>query len=87
MNELHLDGNAAGGLLQEVFPFESTSLRTVCAGCGAVDHVGALAVYDRAPGTVLRCSHCLEVQIRIARDGDRAWLDLRGVRCLEIDAL
>jgi hypothetical protein len=85
MTELHVDGNGAGGLLQEVFPFEMTMVRTVCGSCGAGDRLGALAVYDRAPGTVVRCASCEEVRVRVAHDGGRYGLDLRGVRCLEID--
>ena len=67
-SELRLDGNGAAGLLQEVFPFEMTSVSTTCAGCGAVGRVGALPVYVNAPGTVVRCARCDTVQIRIARD-------------------
>ena len=85
MTELHVDGNGAGGLLQEAFPFEMTMVRTVCGSCGAVDQLGALAVYDRAPGTVVRCGSCEGVQIRIAHDCGRYLLDLHGVRCLELD--
>ena len=29
-----LDGNAAGGLLSEVFVFDATVAATTCAGCG-----------------------------------------------------
>jgi hypothetical protein len=82
MNDGRLDGNAAAGLLGEIFPFEMTLASTVCASCGALDHVGALLVYDRAPGAVIRCTQCEAVQIRIAVDSGRYWLDLRGVRCL-----
>ena len=30
-----LDGNAAGGLLSEVFAFEATAALTTCAGCAS----------------------------------------------------
>ena len=29
-----LDGNAAGGILQEVFPFEMTATQATCGRCG-----------------------------------------------------
>lgn len=45
-----LGGNAVAGLLREVLTFEPTSARTVCAGCGAEAHLGALHAYTRAPG-------------------------------------
>jgi hypothetical protein len=84
MNDDRLDGNAVAGLLGEVFPFEMTMASTVCATCGALDRVGALLVYERAPGAVVRCAHCENVQMRIASDDGRYWLDLRGVSCLEL---
>jgi len=84
MNETRLDGNAAAGLLGELFGVEMTLASTVCAGCGARDRVGALFVYERAPGTVVRCRHCEAVQLRVVRAGARAWLDLSGVRSIEI---
>ena len=85
-SELKLDGNALGGLLAEIFPFEMTVASSSCDGCGAVDQVGALAVYKQAPGAVVRCPHCDGVLMRIVRDSGRYWLDLRGVACLEIRA-
>ena len=34
IEERRLDGNAAAGLLGEIFPFDMTMVRTLCAGCG-----------------------------------------------------
>ncbi len=82
--EMRLDGNAAGGLLAEIFPFEMTAARTVCASCGATAFLGALTAYTKAPGTVLRCVSCQAIQIRVATDGERHWVDLRGVCCIEV---
>jgi hypothetical protein len=79
-----LDGNAVGGLLAQIFPFEMTSIHALCAGCGATDDAGTLAVYFDAPGTVIRCAHCQNVLIRIVHGPGRYWLDLRGAVCLEI---
>ena len=39
-NDLRLDGNAAGGLLNEIFPFEMTAAEATCGGCGATRPVG-----------------------------------------------
>ena len=39
---LRLDGNAAAGILSELFIPDLTSARATCAGCGAVRPVGAL---------------------------------------------
>jgi Family of unknown function (DUF6510) len=79
-----LDGNAAAGLLQEVFPFEMTQVQSTCAGCGAVEELGASHAYANAPGLVIRCRHCQTALVRIAHAGERYWLDLRGATCLEL---
>jgi Family of unknown function (DUF6510) len=84
MADLKLDGNAIGGLLGEVFVEEMTVAVTICAGCGAVREVGALAVYAQAPGTVVRCPGCDTILLRVARAKGRLWLDLRGTSCLEL---
>ena len=40
--------------------------------------------FIKAAGTVLRCASCENVQVRLVRAADRAWLDLRGVRVMQI---
>jgi Family of unknown function (DUF6510) len=84
MRDLMLDGNAIGGLLQEVFVEEMTTARSTCAGCGAVREVGALHVYADAPGMVVRCPACDTVLLRVVRSETLLWLDPRGVSCLEL---
>jgi hypothetical protein len=84
LHDLHLDGNAAAGLLGEVFAFDVTVSLTSCAGCGAVNHVGAAVAYLHGMGAVLRCPGCGDALIRIARIAGRYRLDLRGVSYLEV---
>jgi Family of unknown function (DUF6510) len=84
MDELTLDGNAAAGILQQVFAAEVTTARGTCAGCGQVDALGAVVVYSGGPGMVLRCRQCDSVLVKVATDGERIWLDMRGVRTLEL---
>lgn len=86
MNDRTLDGNALGGLLDDVFAFEITTARCTCEGCGEVRDVGALRVYADAPGVVVRCPGCEDVMLRFVRDNERVWLDMRGVRVLQIRA-
>jgi hypothetical protein len=83
MDELMLDGNAAAGLLAEVFGGDVTTARGTCAGCEAVEPLGAVRVY-RAAGVVLRCPHCDAVLAKLVTDGRRAWIDLRGLRTIEV---
>jgi hypothetical protein len=87
MDALKLDGNAAAGILQEIFAAEITTAIGTCDGCGAVEPVGAVAVYARGPGTVLRCPHCDDVLMKIVATEDRLWVDLRGLRTLELPSV
>lgn len=84
--DLRLDGNAAAGLLGEIFALELTTARSTCRGCGTTAEVGALIVYAHAPGVVLRCPACEAVLMRVVRGGGRIWLELAGVRSLELRA-
>jgi hypothetical protein len=82
-----LDGNAAAGMLEEIFAFDVTSARSTCAGCGQTYPVGALLLYGGEVGIVLRCPSCKRVQLRVARHGDQSgqyWIDLRGMAVLRI---
>ena len=85
MDEHRLDGNAAGGLLGEIFPFEMTTTRVTCASCGTLSQVGQTMVYGHEMGTIVRCTKCDNALIRVARGPGRYWLDMRGVRYLQIE--
>ena len=56
-----LDGNAVAGALYEHFGVEMTTAHGACGHCGTRSVVAELAVYDRAPGAVIRCRACGEV--------------------------
>jgi stage V sporulation protein SpoVS len=88
IEERKLDGNAIAGLLREIFAVEMTTAIGTCASCGAVNEVARVAVYVHAPGTVVRCPGCEQVLMRVVRrlDGGKAryWVDLSGLRCLEL---
>lgn len=86
MDDNKLDGNVAGGILQEIFPFEMITVEGTCASCGSTYQVGALNVYISAIGTVIRCLSCDNVLIRIVKAKQRYWLDMQGVRALQIVA-
>ena len=80
-----LDGNVLAGQLREIFAVDVTTATAECAGCGRVSAVGEVVVYLDAPGTVARCPGCDSVILRVSRGPERAWLDLRGVVCLQLD--
>jgi hypothetical protein len=84
---MRLDGNAAAGLLQDMFAPEVTTLRGRCAACGAVDEIGAqhLYMYPRAPGAVLRCRSCESVLLVVTRHARRLRVGPQGYAWLETD--
>jgi Family of unknown function (DUF6510) len=84
MSETHLDGNAMGGALGEMFGVDITTAVGKCVHCGTTSTVAQARVYADAPGMVARCPACAEVLLRLARGPGRAWLDLRGVVFLEV---
>ncbi len=82
--DMKLDGNAIGGLLGEIFAMEMTVAESTCDGCGTINAIGRVDVYMNAPGAVVRCPSCEQVLMRIVRGPERFWLDLSGIRCLEL---
>jgi hypothetical protein len=79
-----LDGNAAGGLLQSIFPFEMTTAVATCAGCSARGQIAQLAVHVHGMGMIVRCPSCDTALIRIAHVNGYFWLDMRGLVSLRI---
>jgi hypothetical protein len=78
-----LDGNAAGGLLYEVFGAEMTTAIGTCATCGTVGPVAETAVYLDAPGTVIRCRACASVLMVIVRRGDIRCVGMLGLEAID----
>lgn len=81
--ETHVDGNALGGLLYELFGREMTDRSGCCANCGAVSLFGSVLVYSRGPGEVLRCPSCSGVLIVITRIESRVRVHFEGLRWVE----
>ena len=64
MEDPRLDGNAAAGLLSEVFTPEATAAVVRCVSCGGEGAAGGAMVYANAPGLVIRRPHCSDVVMR-----------------------
>jgi hypothetical protein len=77
---LRLDGNAAAGILSELFVPDLTAARATCAGCGTIRPVGALLVYAHGMGTVVRCPGCDGVVLCVTRTARFVCLDTTGAR-------
>jgi len=68
--ENKLDGNAAAGMLQAIFPFEMTLVQATCTGCCTTNAIGETAAYMHGMGTIVGCPSCDNVLIRIVHAGD-----------------
>jgi hypothetical protein len=85
-SDLRLDGNAAAGLLSEIFAAEMTTARGTCAGCGATNVFGSAQLYAQAPGSVLRCPNCTAVLMCIVRLPDGGLVvDLSGLKRIRVN--
>ena len=79
-----LDGNAAAGMLADLFAVDLTAARSCCAACGGTAMLGSHLLYRDAPALVLRCPTCTEVVLRFAAQDGRLLLDLRGAQLLTV---
>ena len=84
--QLRLDGNAASGILREVFVHDASAARGACACCGTIARLGSqhLYMYPRSPGGVLRCTGCQEILMVVVDFGGRYRIGLRGLTWLEL---
>ena len=84
--EMRLDGNAAAGVLRELFVHDMTLAMATCRGCGTKEPVGELLEYGQAMGAVLRCPKCEAVLLRVVHAPDAIRLDASGMSLLAIPA-
>jgi len=80
-----LDGNAAAGILNEIFALEMTSNSFECANCGLENEMGTLLAFTQGPGMILRCPGCENVILRIVQLPEAIYLDLRGAAYLRLE--
>ena len=78
-----LDGNALGGLLQELFGAEMTGAPRRCQSCGTERPVAAHRLYLGA-GTVLRCPACDQIALVVVALPDRDVVHLTGAWRMEM---
>jgi hypothetical protein len=74
-----LDGNAAAGILREVFAVEMTTSSCTCAACRQSSPVSALLLYGGATGAVLRCPRCEALVLCITRVRSGHVIELQGI--------
>jgi hypothetical protein len=79
-----LDGNAAAGLLQQIFAVDITTAVVTCVACESVQPLASLRLYGLPMGYILCCPHCNAILIRAAARRQECWLDFRGVSTLRL---
>jgi hypothetical protein len=80
--DMVLDGNAAAGLLAEIFAAEPTMAMVECCSCGVTGPLGALPMYGAPMGAILRCAHCHSVLVSVVSTPRGRWLEMTGSRCV-----
>ena len=81
-SDLVLDGNAAAGVLLEIFVTDSSAAQIQCDACGSISAVGSLRLYAVPMGAVLRCIHCDSILMSAVRTPHGRWLQMSGARYL-----
>jgi hypothetical protein len=79
----HVDGNAMGATMMDLFGRDMTAAGCCCAGCGTVSRLGSLIVYDHAPGDVMRCPACGAVMLVAVARPTGLRFNLVGIRWVE----
>jgi class 3 adenylate cyclase len=82
-----LDGNAIAGLLLDVFGSDMTTATGVCASCGAGAVLAEQMVYNRAPGTVVRCRSCTSMLMVFVEVRRIYCVDMSGISSIEPAAM
>ncbi len=79
-----LDGNALGGLLNEIFSMEMTTVPAQCNHCGTQGELGSLRAFMHGSDAVLRCPFCDGIIMRIVKAPEAIYLDMRGATYLRL---
>ncbi len=82
---MNVDGNAAAGVLSDLFVHDMTAARAKCAGCGVIREIAELLVFAHGMGTVVRCPDCDGVVMRVSRTPTHVWLDATGATSIVIN--
>ena len=78
-----LDGNAIGGMLEELFGRDMTTAQGRCAHCGARGPLAECVIYLGGPGIVVRCRACETLLMVFVRVRDFVCVDLGGLSEME----
>ena len=65
-----VDGNAAAGILSEVFTGDVTRMLAECGGCGSVAPFAEAVVELDEPAAIVRCRGCTHTLVTVLREAD-----------------
>ena len=82
--DLRLDGNAAAGVMSEIFAHEMTTAIGTCDACGRSGALGATHVYMHAPGIVIRCPYCEALLMCVVHAHERMVINTSGIQRIEV---
>ncbi|WP_203579377.1 DUF6510 family protein [Microbacterium hibisci] len=75
-----VDGNAAAGMLWDVFGADVTALTGVCGGCGAAAPVAETVVELDDTAAIVRCRSCTHTLFTVLRGPEGARLVVGTLR-------
>ena len=71
-----VDGNAAAGMLWDVFGADVTALVGVCGGCGSTATLAEAVVEIDEMAAIVRCRACTHTLFTVLREGEQVRLVL-----------
>lgn len=75
-----VDGNAAAGMLWDVFEADVTVLLGVCGGCGATGPLAEAVVELDEAAAIVRCRECTHTLFTVLRGGEGVRLVIGSLR-------
>jgi hypothetical protein len=75
-----VDGNAAAGMLWDVFGTDVTGSIAVCGGCEAAAPLAEAVVELDETAAIVRCRSCTHTLLTVLRDGERVRLVVGSLR-------
>ncbi len=80
-----VDGNAAAGILSEIFAGDVTAIVGVCGGCGAVATLAEAVVELDEVAAIIRCRGCTHTLVTALRTTTGLRITLGTLRELVVD--
>jgi DNA-directed RNA polymerase subunit RPC12/RpoP len=75
-----VDGNAAAGLLTEVFAVDVTTMRGACGACGSAGPLAEAVVELDDVAAIIRCRTCTHTLMTVLRTDDGVRLVIGSLR-------